>query len=272
MESEEEEEYSSFSNQIQPNPNEIENILNQNNESKIKSISNEKWKKELNLQKIDKDKMNQIIANFLFIQGYCLPLKTFISETKIKFDFDENLLNKRFLIRHLITTNQIEKAINEINIIDKKILNENKIIYFVLQRQILLNYIKDNKLQEALTFAKDILLPLSEGNDFLYKELEKTMGLLAYENINDAAEKELISDKFLEKIATKMNLVILNYLSGNKMINLNLDLLIKLTIYVQQTLKKEITFPNITSLAPLIFSEVKANQKEEQAAEQFLSN
>ena len=118
MESEEEEEYSSFSNQIQPNPNEIENILNQNNESKIKSISNEKWKKELNLQKIDKDKMNQIIANFLFIQGYCLPLKTFISETKIKFDFDENLLNKRFLIRHLITTNQIEKAINEINIID----------------------------------------------------------------------------------------------------------------------------------------------------------
>ena len=98
------------------------------------------------------------------------------------------------------------------------------------------------------------------------------MGLLAYENINDAPEKELISDKFLEKIATKMNLVILNYLSGNKMINLNLDLLIKLTIYVQQTLKKEITFPNITSLAPLIFSEVKANQKEEQAAEQFLSN
>ena len=272
MESDEEEEYSSFSNQIQSNVNEIENILNLNNESKAKSISNEKWKKELNQQKINKDKMNQIIANYLFIQGYCLPLKKFITEAKIKFDFDEKLLNQRFLIRQLITTNQIEKAIKEINLIDTKILTENKIIYFVLQRLILLNYIKENKLPEALNFARDTLLPLSEGDDFLYKELEKVMGLLAYENINDAPEKELISDKFLEKIATKMNLVILNYLSGNKMINLNMDLLIKLTMYVQQGLKKEVNFPIITSLAPLSFSEVEENQKEEQDDNQILDD
>jgi len=264
MESEEEEEYSSYSNQVQSNVNEIENILNINNDTKVKSISSEKWKKELNSQKISKNKMNQIIANYLFLQGYCIPLKKFISEAKIKFDFDEKLLNKRFLIRQLITTNQIEKAIDEINNIDKRILAENKMMYFVLQRQRLLNYIKENKLQEALIFAKKELLPLSEGDEFLYKELEKTMGLLAYENINDAPEKELVSDKFLEKIASKMNLIILNYLSGNKMINLNLDLLIKLTFYIQQILKKEINFPNITSLTPLTFSEVDSNNKEEQ--------
>ena len=98
------------------------------------------------------------------------------------------------------------------------------------------------------------------------------MGLLAYENINDAPEKELISDKFLEKIATKMNLVILNYLSGNKMINLNLDLLIKLAMYVQQGLKKEVNFPIITSLAPLSFSEVEENHKEEQDGNQILDD
>ena len=262
MESEEEEEYSSFSNHIQSNVNDIENILNLNNESKLKSISNEKWQKELNVQKMNKDKMNKIIANYLFIQGYCQPLKKFISEAKIQFDFDEKLLNQRFLIRQLITTNQIEKAIQEINSIDKNILIENKVINFVLQRQILFNYIKENKLQEALNFAKDNLLPLSEGDEFLYKELEKAMGVLAYENINDSPEKELITDKFLEKVASKINLVILNYLSGNKIINLNLDLLLKLTIYVQQELKKEINFPIITSLSPLSFSEVEENQKE----------
>ena len=262
MESEEEEEYSSFSNQVQSNVNDIENILNANNESKLKSISNEKWQKELNLQKMNKDKMNKIIANYLFIQGYCQPLKKFVSEAKIQFDFDEKLLNQRFLIRQLITTNQIEKAIQEINSINKNILIENKVINFVLQRQILFNYIKENKLQEALNFAKDILLPLSEGDEFLYKELEKAMGVLAYENINDSPEKELMTDKFLEKVASKMNLVILNYLSGNKMINLNLDLLLKLTTYIQQELKKEINFPIITSLSPLTFSEVEENQKE----------
>ena len=42
MESDEEEEYSSFSNPIQSNVNEIENILNLSNETKSKSMSNEK--------------------------------------------------------------------------------------------------------------------------------------------------------------------------------------------------------------------------------------
>ena len=126
MESDEEEEYSSYSNPIQSNLNDLDN--NMENDSKPKSISNSKWIKELNAQKISKYKMNQIIANYLFLQGYCVPLKKFIAETKIKFDFDENLLNKRFLIRRLISSNQIDKAIQEINSIDKNILIENKII------------------------------------------------------------------------------------------------------------------------------------------------
>ena len=97
MESEEEEEYSNISVHLPENLGEIENKINLNNELKKKSISNEKWFKELNSHKINKDKMNMIIANYLFVQGYCLPLKKFIAETKIKFDFDEKLLNKRYL-------------------------------------------------------------------------------------------------------------------------------------------------------------------------------
>ena len=256
MESEEEEEYSSFSYQMQGGLSEFESRFNLIGEINKKSISNEKWFKELNSRKINKDKMNQIVANYLFIQGYCLPLKKFISETKIKFDFDENLLNKRFLIRQLISSNKIEKAIEEINLIDKRILEENKIIFFVLQRQRLINYIQENNLNDALIFAQKTLLPLVEGDSFLYKELENAMGLMAYENISDAPEKEMIEDKFLEKIASKTNLVILNYLSKDKMINLNLETLIKLMMFVQNELKNEIDFPQITSLSPLIFSEV----------------
>ncbi len=257
MESEEEEEYSSFSNVNPGSLNDFEIRFNHIfNEIKKKSITNENWLKELYSRKMNKNKMNLIVANYLFIQGYCIPLKKFISETKIKFDFDEKLLNKRFLIRQLITSNHIQKAIDEINSIDKKILQENKIIYFVLQRQILLKYIKENKLEEGLIYAKENLLPMTEGDEFLYKELEKTMCLLVYENIGDAPEKELITDKFLEKIASKVNLVILNYISGGKKANLNLELLIKLMYYVQEQLKNEMDFPLITSLFPLKFSVV----------------
>ena len=256
MESEEEEEYSSFSYQLQGSLNDFESRFNVNSETKKKSMTNDKWLKELYSHKIDKNKMNQIVANYLFIQGYCLPLKKFILETKIKFNFDEQLLNKRFLIRQLITSNRIEKAIEEINLIDKKILEENKIMYFVLQRQRFINYIQENKIKEGLTYAKENLLQLTINNEFIYKDIEKTICLLAYENIEEAPEKELVTDKFLEKIASKMNLVILNYLSGNKMANLNLELLIKLMYYVQGQLKKEMDFPQITSLSPLTFSVV----------------
>lgn len=255
MESEEEEEYSSFSYQLPGSISELENRINFS-EIKKKTISNEKWAKEINAHKINNEKMNQIIANYLFIQGYCLPLKKFISETQIKFNFDENLLTKRYLIRQLITSNQIEKAIDEINSIDKRILQENKIIHFILLRQKLINYIKENKLEEGLSFTKETLLPLTQGEDFLYKELEKTMCLLVYDSIEDAPERELITDKFLEKIASKVNLIILNYLSGDKMVNLNLELLIKSMLYVQGQLKSEIEFPQITSLSPLNISVV----------------
>ena len=256
MESDEEDEYSNFSAQLQGSMGDLENKLNLNNEIKRKSITNEKWFKELKSRKINKDQMNQIIANYLFIQGYCLPLKKFISEAKIKFNFDEKLLNKRFLIRQLITKNKIKAAIDEINSLNKDILKENKIMFFVLQRQILINYIQENNLNEALYFAKNTLLPLVEGDNFLYKELENAMGLMAYENINDAPEKELVTDKFLEKIASKTNLVILNYLSKDKMINLNLEMLIKLMTFTQNELKNEMDFPQITSISPLTFSVV----------------
>jgi hypothetical protein len=256
MESDEEEEYSNISAHLPDNMGDLENKLNLNNEIKRKSITNEKWFKELNSHKINKDKMDQIIANYLFIQGYCIPLKKFILESKIKFDFDEKLLNKRFLINQLVTKNKIEQAINEINSLNKNILKENKIIYFILQRQILINYIQDNNITDALIFAKKILLTLVEKDAILYKELENTMGLMAYENINDAPEKEIISDKFLEKIASKTNLVILNYLSGDKMMKLDLEMLIKMMKFNQNELKDEIDFPQITSISPLIFSVV----------------
>ena len=254
MESDEEEEYSNISAHLPDNMGDLENKLNLNNEIKRKSITNEKWFKELNSHKINKDKMDQIIANYLFIQGYCIPLKKFILESKIKFDFDEKLLNKRFLINQLVTKNKIEQAINEINSLNKNILKENKIIYYILQRQILLNYMQDNKIHDALYFAKNTLLPLVEGDNLLYQDFENTIGLMAYENINESPEKDIVSDKFLEKIASKTNLVILNYLSRDKMMNLNLEMLIKLMNFTQNELKNEIDFPQITSISPLTFS------------------
>ena len=259
MESDEEEEYSNISGHPRGNTNEQEPKSDTNKEVKRKTIPNEKWSKELNARKINYNKLNEIIANYLFVQAYCHPLKKFISESKIKYNFDENLLNKRYLIRSLIMKNKIDQAIEEINSLNKNILKENKFLYFILQRQILINYIQKDQINEALYFAKKVLMPIAEGDNFLFKQLERTMGLMAYGSINDSPEKELISEKFLEKIASKTNLIILNYLKSDKKINFNLETIVQLMNFNQNELKKEIDFPLIKATSPLTFTKVNNN-------------
>ena len=64
------------------------------------------------------------------------------------------ILNKRYIIRQLIAKNKIREAVAKINSLNKDILKENKIIYFILQKQILINFIQENNLTEFLIIIK----------------------------------------------------------------------------------------------------------------------
>ena len=64
------------------------------------------------------------------------------------------ILNKRYIIRQLIAKNKIREAVAKINSLNKDILKENKIIYFILQKQILINFIQENNSTEFLIIIK----------------------------------------------------------------------------------------------------------------------
>jgi hypothetical protein len=151
---------------------EMSKSINLNNEIKNKSISFEKWNEEMNKLRISRQDMNKLVLNYLIIEGHKDAVEKFIKETGIKgkevddllAEYDSDLLNKRLNIRSLIMGGQIDEAINEINDINSEILENNPSIHFELQKQKLIEIIKQNRIEEALTFAQNKLFPITQNN------------------------------------------------------------------------------------------------------------
>ena len=125
--------------------------------------------------------------------------------------YAEKLITNIYNMKYFLKENKIEELIKEINIINENILNNKKIL-FMVRREKLLYLIKNNYVNDSLIYAREYLVPLTENNDILYKELGNVMGLLAYENIDDCPDKELLSDCNISKIEDEIISFILKFL------------------------------------------------------------
>ena len=197
-----------------------------------KKITNEQWNSELSKIRIKKENMNQLVANYLIIEGHKNALLKFIEEAKVKIEYDENLLDKRVKIRNLILEDNIQEAINEINNINSEILEKNPNIHFELKKQKLISLIKENKVDESLEFAQKVLYPITQNNQKMLSELEKIMSLLAFENISQSPFKDIGTKVNLKTLASIVNLTILS--EQSQPCDLILPLVLKLLKFIQE--------------------------------------
>ena len=225
------------------------------NEIKAKKITNEKWNEALSKIKVSREDMNKLVLNYLIIEGYKDAVVKFIKETNLQCDYDENLLDKRMKIRNLIINGKIDEAIDEINNINIEILEKNPAMHFELQKQKLIEIIKQNKVEESIEFAQKTLYPITQSDQTLLSELEKIMSLLVFEDISQSPFKELGTIEQLKKLSSTINLRILE--AQMQPTDLILPMVMKLLNYSQEKLKAEITFPEIISVCPLKISKVE---------------
>ncbi len=149
---------------------------------------------------------------YLLITNYAIS-----SNGQMRIDYNnfiyyaEKLITNIYNMKYFLKENKIEELIKEINIINENILNNKKIL-FMVRREKLLYLIKNNYVNDSLIYAREYLVPLTENNDILYKELGNVMGLLAYENIDDCPDKELLSDCNTKKIEDEIISFILKFL------------------------------------------------------------
>ena len=220
MEIEKDEEFS-ISSELETDTKSINVIIEKVNKPTnnfIKEINSLKYKlykdqfiSLFNKYNLDINLINNMISNYA---------KSKNSTVEIDYNnyifYSENLITKIYNIKYFLKENRIDELINEIKDINEKILNN--YLRFDLHKKKLFHFIKNNMVRETLIYAQSYMIPLTENNNILYKKLEKIMSLLAYENINDCADKKLVNEfeNFIDEIEDKTIYSILIFLIENK--------------------------------------------------------
>ena len=95
---------------------------NKNDGSKT-IVSKELWEQRMSQIIPNKKDMNQLVMNFLILEGYKEGALKFEKESGIKADIDHAQIDARIMIRKLILDGKIEEALREINELNSEILD-----------------------------------------------------------------------------------------------------------------------------------------------------
>lgn len=154
-----------------------------------KKCTAQEWQSKLDAATVNKSDLNKLIMNFLVIEGFKGAAELFAKE--VCRPFANNVLKQaeissqsqllasiddRMKIRNAVQDGNIDEAIERTvllpngaakeiqNELDPEILDQNPRLYFHLQQQKLIEFIRSNNVNEAIEFAQDVLAPRGEEN------------------------------------------------------------------------------------------------------------
>ncbi|GMN50871.1 hypothetical protein TIFTF001_020019 [Ficus carica] len=179
-------------------------------------ITREEWEKKLNDVKIRKEDMNKLVMNFLVTEGYVEAAEKFRMESGTEPDIDIATITDRMAVKKAVQCGNVEDAIEKVNDLNPEILDTNPQLFFHLQQQRLIELIRNGKVEEALEFAQEELAPRGEENQSFLEELEKTVALLAFEDVSNCPVGELLDISQRLKTASEVNAAILTSQSHEK--------------------------------------------------------
>lgn len=128
-------------------------------------------------------------------------------------------------------------------------------MYFHLQQQRLIEYIRQGQIPQALEFAQEELAPRGEENPEFLSELERTMALLAFDTSPESVAllqttsnpvADLLHPSQRQRTASQVNAAILTSQSQDK--DPKLPSLLKMLVWAQTELEEKYNFPKINDL------------------------
>ncbi|GAA6003357.1 hypothetical protein JCM10207_000292 [Rhodosporidiobolus poonsookiae] len=147
------------------------------------------WSKRLSEVNVSKDDLNNLVANYLFTEGYLSAAEHFSREAGLDPHgsssaggaADVETIRSRMDIRRAVLKGDVEEALEKVVDLDLEILDLDPSLHFHLLQQQLIELIRAGQIDLALSFAQNELAPLAEEHPKFLKELERTMALLAFE-------------------------------------------------------------------------------------------
>eukprot|EP00743_Colponemidia_sp_Colp-15_P006655 GILK01007175.1.p1 GENE.GILK01007175.1~~GILK01007175.1.p1 ORF type:complete len:237 (-),score=42.27 GILK01007175.1:300-980(-) len=210
-------------------------------------VRTDEWEKYLDTSQVSKCDLNKLVMNYLVIEGYKEAAEKFKQESGTAPNVDVNSIDDRMAIRAALQRGDVVNAIERVNDLNPEILDTNAELFFHLQQQRLIEFIKEGKIQEALDFAQEELAPRAEENPRFLEELEKTMALLAFDTKADTPLRSLLDNSQRQKTASELNAAILTSQCQDK--DPKLPILLKTLLYCQAKLDDEVDFPHIKDIA-----------------------
>ncbi|KAG6387187.1 hypothetical protein SASPL_152373 [Salvia splendens] len=204
-----------------------------------KVITRVEWEKKLNDVRVRKDNMNELVMNFIVAENFRLE-----SGTE---QIDLATITDRMAVKKAVQRGNVEDAIEKVNNLNPEILDTNPLLFFHLQQQRMIELIRNGKVEAALEFAQEELAPRGEENQSFLEELERTVALLAFEDVANCPVSELLDISQRLKTATEVNAAILT--SQNHEKDPKLPSLLKMLIWVQNQLDKKASYPRINDIS-----------------------
>ncbi|KAL4563174.1 hypothetical protein LXL04_027210 [Taraxacum kok-saghyz] len=211
-----------------------------------KVITRDEWEKKLNDVKIRKEDMNKLVMNFLVTEGYVDAAEKFRMESGTEPDIDLATITDRMAVKKAVQSGNVEDAIEKVNDLNPEILDTNPQLFFHLQQQRLIELIRNGKVKEALEFAQEELAPRGEENQSFLEELERTVALLAFEDVKNSPVSDLLDISQRLKTASEVNAAILTSQSHEK--DPKLPNLLRMLLWAQNQLDEKAAYPRITDL------------------------
>lgn len=211
-----------------------------------KVITRDEWEKKLNDVKIRKEDMNKLVMNFLVTEGYVDAAEKFRMESGTEPDIDLATITDRMAVKKAVQSGNVEDAIEKVNDLNPEILDTNPQLFFHLQQQRLIELIRNGKVEEALEFAQEELAPRGEENQSFLEELERTVALLAFEDVKNSPVSDLLDISQRLKTASEVNAAILTSQSHEK--DPKLPSLLRMLLWAQNQLDEKAAYPRITDL------------------------
>jgi len=196
-------------------------------------ISREEWAARMQAADVPKELLKNLVMDYFVKRGFTKAAKAFQRESftePVKYgpeDEDKPIpvdlaeLEPKSKVNQAVQDGEILKAIEVVNQLDPKILRDRPALNFKLHRERLLELVLADKVEEAINFAKDVLVPLGDGNPELIHTMEEVMALLLFTDRKQAEEsvwgKSLGLDdegQRRDNIAHEINSAIMNHQEG----------------------------------------------------------
>ncbi|KAI8069744.1 CTLH/CRA C-terminal to lish motif domain-containing protein [Gilbertella persicaria] len=228
-----------------------------------RNIPKDEWEQRLSKVKVNKQDLNQLVMNYLVVEGYKDAAEQFSTESGLAPTVDLQSIQERMDIRHAVQSGDVDTAIDLVNDLNPEILDTNPLLFFHLQQQRLIELIRSGSFQEALEFASEEMAPRGEEHPEFLEELERTMALLAFQNASDSPVQDLLHPGQRQKTASELNAAILMSQSQEK--DPKLPNLLKMLAWSQEQLDERMTYPRIEDWvkADLVVRDEDGNQLEE---------